>query len=164
MRRHLHPGGVCHPYSCLKDSRAISQLHVSSTTSCHELFVLWQLTTHRVTVSPSGCNLPGGLQLCTSPYPHAATCLVCILVRLLAPMFTRPPSPPMQCILASCAPHPACRTLRAFHTTHRDHFCQQLDNSTSGIKATIGRLMQLLQAHDAELAAHLQSNKVRPGV
>lgn len=42
----------------------------------------------------------------------------------------------------------------------RDHFCQQLDNSTSGIKATIGKLMQLLEVHDPQLAAHLQKNKV----
>ena len=42
----------------------------------------------------------------------------------------------------------------------RDHFCQQLDNSTSGIKATIAKLMLLLEAHDPELAAHLQKNKV----
>jgi len=44
--------------------------------------------------------------------------------------------------------------------SHRDHFCQQLDNSTSGIKATIGKLMQLLAAHDPELAAHLHKHKV----
>jgi hypothetical protein len=43
----------------------------------------------------------------------------------------------------------------------RDHFCQQLDNSNSGIKATIGRLLQLLEATDPELAAHLAANKVR---
>jgi hypothetical protein len=35
-----------------------------------------------------------------------------------------------------------------------------LDNSTSGIKATIGKLMQLLEAHDPQLAAHLHKNKV----
>lgn len=44
----------------------------------------------------------------------------------------------------------------------RDHFCQQLDNSNSGIKATIGRLVQLLEATDPDLAAHLAANKVRP--
>lgn len=42
----------------------------------------------------------------------------------------------------------------------RDHFCQQLDNSTSGIKAAIGKLMQLLEAHDPQLATHLQKCKV----
>jgi hypothetical protein len=43
----------------------------------------------------------------------------------------------------------------------RDHFCQQLDNSSSGIKATISKLVALLQVHDAELAAHLAQQKVR---
>jgi hypothetical protein len=43
---------------------------------------------------------------------------------------------------------------------YRDHFCQQLDNSTSGIKATIAKLMQLLEAHDPELAGHLHKHKV----
>jgi hypothetical protein len=43
----------------------------------------------------------------------------------------------------------------------RDHFCQQLDNSSSGIKATIGKLVALLQVHDAELATHLAQQKVR---
>ena len=42
----------------------------------------------------------------------------------------------------------------------RDHFCQQLDNSSSGIKATIARLMALLRAHDPQLADHLEANKV----
>ena len=45
----------------------------------------------------------------------------------------------------------------------RDHFCQQLDNSSSGIKATIQKLVALLEAHDPELAAHLAENKVRMG-
>eukprot|EP00775_Hariotina_reticulata_P013965 gene13965-14079_t len=44
----------------------------------------------------------------------------------------------------------------------RDHFCQQLDNSSSGIKATISKLVTVLQAHDAELADHLQRHKVDP--
>ncbi|WIA33086.1 hypothetical protein OEZ86_006240 [Tetradesmus obliquus] len=44
----------------------------------------------------------------------------------------------------------------------RDHFCQQLDNSSSGIKATIGKLVALLQVHDAQLAAHLAQQKVDP--
>jgi hypothetical protein len=42
----------------------------------------------------------------------------------------------------------------------RDHFCQQLDNSSSGIKATIQKLVALLEAHDPDLAAHLAENKV----
>jgi hypothetical protein len=43
----------------------------------------------------------------------------------------------------------------------RDHFCQQLDNSQSGIRATIGRLMAVLQHHDAPLQNHLvHVNKV----
>lgn len=42
----------------------------------------------------------------------------------------------------------------------RDHFCQQLDNSSSGIKATISKLVELLQIHDPQLAEHLQKNKV----
>eukprot|EP00879_Flechtneria_rotunda_P005730 GHRR01006031.1.p1 GENE.GHRR01006031.1~~GHRR01006031.1.p1 ORF type:complete len:476 (+),score=176.35 GHRR01006031.1:122-1549(+) len=44
----------------------------------------------------------------------------------------------------------------------RDHFCQQLDNSSSGIRATISKLVVLLQAHDEELANHLQLHKVEP--
>jgi len=47
--------------------------------------------------------------------------------------------------------------------TQRDHFCQQLDNSTSGIRATIGRLMALLKAVDPQLAEHLEKNKVSRG-
>jgi hypothetical protein len=42
----------------------------------------------------------------------------------------------------------------------RDHFCQQLDNSTSGIRATIARLAAALRAADAQLADHLARNKV----
>lgn len=42
----------------------------------------------------------------------------------------------------------------------RDHFCQQLDNSSSGIKATIGKLVGLLHAHDPELAEHMEKCKV----
>jgi hypothetical protein len=45
----------------------------------------------------------------------------------------------------------------------RDHFCQQLDNSTSGIRATIGRLMALLKAVDPQVADHLEKNKVGGG-
>lgn len=44
----------------------------------------------------------------------------------------------------------------------RDHFCQQLDNSTSGIRATIAKLMTLLRYHDLQLCEHLETNKV-PG-
>lgn len=44
----------------------------------------------------------------------------------------------------------------------RDHFCQQLDNSQSGIRATIERLQQLLRLHDHQLWYHLhQANQVR---
>jgi hypothetical protein len=44
----------------------------------------------------------------------------------------------------------------------QDHFCQQLDNSSSGIKAAIRRLMELLAALDYELWSHLEAkNKVR---
>lgn len=43
----------------------------------------------------------------------------------------------------------------------RDHFCMQLDNSSSGIKATIRRLMMVLRHHDQELWHHLEiENKV----
>lgn len=42
----------------------------------------------------------------------------------------------------------------------RDHFCQQLDNSSSGIKATISKLVELLHINDPQLAEHLQNNKV----
>eukprot|EP00878_Enallax_costatus_P018401 GHUV01019370.1.p1 GENE.GHUV01019370.1~~GHUV01019370.1.p1 ORF type:complete len:374 (+),score=126.28 GHUV01019370.1:171-1292(+) len=42
----------------------------------------------------------------------------------------------------------------------RDHFCQQLDNSSSGIKATISKLVELLHVHDPQLAEHIEKNKV----
>jgi hypothetical protein len=57
-------------------------------------------------------------------------------------------------------PTPAGTHTHAPRWRCRDHFCQQLDNSSSGIKATIGKLMQLLQAHDPQLAEHLHKNKV----
>ncbi|GIL51493.1 hypothetical protein Vafri_7469 [Volvox africanus] len=45
----------------------------------------------------------------------------------------------------------------------RDHFCQQLDNAQTGIKATIRRLMQVLQYHDRELWYHIEVvHKVDP--
>ncbi|WCJ33180.1 Ypt/Rab-GAP domain of gyp1p superfamily protein [Euphorbia peplus] len=45
----------------------------------------------------------------------------------------------------------------------RDHFCQQLDNSVVGIRATITRLSQLLKEHDEELWRHLEvTTKVNP--
>lgn len=45
----------------------------------------------------------------------------------------------------------------------RDHFCQHLDNSAVGIRATIGRLNSMLHVLDPELWAHLeQTNKVNP--
>ncbi|OMO71023.1 hypothetical protein CCACVL1_18502 [Corchorus capsularis] len=45
----------------------------------------------------------------------------------------------------------------------RDHFCQQLDNSNVGIRATITRLSQLLKEHDEELWRHLEiTTKVNP--
>ncbi|KAJ7955391.1 TBC1 domain family member protein [Quillaja saponaria] len=45
----------------------------------------------------------------------------------------------------------------------RDHFCQQLDNSVVGIRATITRLSQLLKGHDEELWRHLEiTTKVNP--
>ena len=37
----------------------------------------------------------------------------------------------------------------------RDHFCKQLDNSSSGIRATMTRLLEYLQMHDYELWDHL---------
>lgn len=44
----------------------------------------------------------------------------------------------------------------------RDHFCQQLDNSVVGIRATIARLSRLLKEHDEELWRHLEvTTKVR---
>jgi hypothetical protein len=47
----------------------------------------------------------------------------------------------------------------------QDHFCQQLDNSSSGIKATIRRLMELLAQLDYPLWSHLEAkNKVGVGV
>lgn len=45
----------------------------------------------------------------------------------------------------------------------RDHFCQQLDNSVVGIRATITRLSLLLKEHDEELWRHLEvTTKVNP--
>lgn len=45
----------------------------------------------------------------------------------------------------------------------RDHFCQQLDNSEVGIKATMARLSSVLRAFDPGLFRHLEvSNKVNP--
>lgn len=38
----------------------------------------------------------------------------------------------------------------------RDHFCAQLDNAQSGIKATIRRLMLVLQHYDKELWHHVE--------
>ncbi|EFJ41677.1 hypothetical protein VOLCADRAFT_83978 [Volvox carteri f. nagariensis] len=38
----------------------------------------------------------------------------------------------------------------------RDHFCQQLDNASTGIKATIRRLMLVLQYYDRELWHHME--------
>lgn len=43
----------------------------------------------------------------------------------------------------------------------RDNFCQQLDNSSVGIRATISSLNALLKQHDRELWHHLEvKNKV----
>jgi len=45
----------------------------------------------------------------------------------------------------------------------RDHFCQQLDNAETGIRATIRRLMNVLQHWDYELWRHIEVvNKVDP--
>ncbi|GAV68354.1 RabGAP-TBC domain-containing protein [Cephalotus follicularis] len=44
-----------------------------------------------------------------------------------------------------------------------DHFCQQLDNSSVGILATLSRLAELLKANDEELWRHLEfTSKVEP--
>jgi hypothetical protein len=37
-----------------------------------------------------------------------------------------------------------------------DHFCQQLDNSSSGILATLSRLSDLLKVNDEQLWHHLE--------
>ena len=43
----------------------------------------------------------------------------------------------------------------------RDHFCQQLDNAQTGIRATLRRLMAVLRHHDAALWRHIEVvNKV----
>lgn len=43
----------------------------------------------------------------------------------------------------------------------RDHFCKQLDNTTMGIKATLGRLNKMLHKSDRDLWFHLEvKNKV----
>ncbi|MEW5317161.1 MAG: hypothetical protein WDW38_008487 [Sanguina aurantia] len=45
----------------------------------------------------------------------------------------------------------------------RDHFCQQLDNASSGIRATIRKLMLVLQHHDMALWKHMEvTEKVDP--
>lgn len=45
----------------------------------------------------------------------------------------------------------------------RDQFCQQLDNSTVGIRATLGRLSQLVRQQDEELWEHLEKGlKINP--
>ncbi|PSC67678.1 TBC1 domain family member 13 [Micractinium conductrix] len=45
----------------------------------------------------------------------------------------------------------------------RDHFCQQLDNTEVGIRATLGRLNAMLRAHDEELWEHLDRGiKINP--
>ncbi|KAL5150354.1 TBC1 domain family member 13 [Glycine soja] len=44
-----------------------------------------------------------------------------------------------------------------------DHFCQQLDNSSSGILATLSRLSDLLEVNDEQLWRHLElRTKVKP--
>ncbi|KAI4335719.1 hypothetical protein L6164_014338 [Bauhinia variegata] len=44
-----------------------------------------------------------------------------------------------------------------------DHFCQQMDNSSRGILATLSRLSDLLKANDEELWRHLEfATKVKP--
>lgn len=46
----------------------------------------------------------------------------------------------------------------------RDNFCKQLDNTQMGIKATLGRLSEMLKQHDRELWYHLSvKNKVCHG-
>ena len=44
----------------------------------------------------------------------------------------------------------------------RDHFCQQLDNSNVGIRATMSRLSSSLRAFDPGLAAHLDAAGLNP--
>lgn len=42
-----------------------------------------------------------------------------------------------------------------------DHFCEQMDNSSVGIRSTLLRLSELLKASDEELWRHLElTNKV----
>ncbi|XP_072965667.1 uncharacterized protein [Typha angustifolia] len=43
-----------------------------------------------------------------------------------------------------------------------DHFCQQLDYSSTGIHSTLSRLSQLLKANDIDLWQHLDNLKVNP--
>ncbi len=43
-----------------------------------------------------------------------------------------------------------------FISEFRDHFCQQLDSAPSGIRATIRRLMSLLQHCDYDLWRHIE--------
>ncbi|CAJ1944544.1 unnamed protein product [Sphenostylis stenocarpa] len=44
-----------------------------------------------------------------------------------------------------------------------DHFCQQFDNSSSGILATLSRLSDLLEVNDEQLWRHLEfTTKVKP--
>jgi hypothetical protein len=44
----------------------------------------------------------------------------------------------------------------------RDHFCQQLDNAETGIRATLRKLMMVLRHADVDLWRHIEvTNKVR---
>lgn len=74
---------------------------------------------------------------------------------LIIEVATCPQTPSNLCVDSGCG-----HIIPTFPSPLRDHFCQQLDNSTSGIKATIAKLMQLLTAYDPQLAAHLQEQKV----
>lgn len=54
---------------------------------------------------------------------------------------------------ASCQFHPVCTLCPG---EFRDHFCAQLDNAQTGIRATLRRLMSVLQHHDYELWQHIE--------
>ncbi|XP_065862794.1 uncharacterized protein [Euphorbia lathyris] len=65
--------------------------------------------------------------------------------------------------MAACAEEDTFFCFVELLSGFRDHFCQQLDNSVVGIRATITRLSQLLKEHDEELWRHLEvTTKVNP--
>ncbi|XP_058203890.1 uncharacterized protein LOC131318098 isoform X1 [Rhododendron vialii] len=81
---------------------------------------------------------------------------------ILAPLFYVFRNDPME-ENAACAEADTFFCFVELLSGFRDHFCQQLDNSVVGIRATITRLSRLLKEHDEELWRHLEvTTKVNP--